>query len=93
MPDILDDLRYSKGDLWARPGAGARVVRVGVTDFAQQSLGGVIGVTLPGPGDTLQAGEACSDIESVNDGFEHPELVSMRFPSKCTRLPGRFPGW
>jgi glycine cleavage system H protein len=63
MPDIPDDLRYSKDHLWARPGAG--VVRVGVTDFAQQFLGDVIDVTLPRPGDTLQAGEACCDIESV----------------------------
>jgi glycine cleavage system H lipoate-binding protein len=65
MPDMPDDLRYSKDHLWARLGAGARVVRVGVTDFAQQSLGDVIDVTLPRPGDTLQAGEACGDIESV----------------------------
>ena len=58
MPDIPDDLIYSKDHLWARPGAGAGVVRVGVTDFAQQSLGDVIDVTLPRPGDTLQAGVA-----------------------------------
>jgi glycine cleavage system H protein len=63
MPDIPDDLRYSKDHLWARPGAG--VVRVGVTDFAQQSLGDVIDVTLPRLGDTLRAGKACGDIESV----------------------------
>jgi glycine cleavage system H protein len=41
------------------------VVRVGVTDFAQQSLGDVVEVTLPRLGDTVTAGEACGDIESV----------------------------
>jgi len=41
------------------------VVRVGVTDFAQQSLGDVVEVTLPRPGNTVNAGEACGDIESV----------------------------
>jgi glycine cleavage system H protein len=36
-----------------------------VTDFAQQSLGDVVDVTLPRPGDPVTAGEACGDIESV----------------------------
>jgi glycine cleavage system H protein len=64
MTDTSADLRYSKDHLWARPGA-ASLVRVGVTDFAQQSLGDVVDVTLPEPGDTVTAGEACGDIESV----------------------------
>lgn len=63
MTDIPADLKYSKDHLWARPGAG--LVRVGVTDFAQESLGDVVEVTLPKPGDTVTAGEACGDIESV----------------------------
>ena len=65
MPEIPADLRYSKDHLWARPGSGAGLVRVGVTDFAQQSLGDVVDVTLPEPGGTVTAGEACGDIESV----------------------------
>jgi glycine cleavage system H protein len=65
MPDTPADLRYSNDHLWARPGAGTSLVRVGVTDFAQQSLGDVVGVTLPKPGDTVNADEACGDIESV----------------------------
>ena len=65
MPDIPTDLRYSKDHLWARPGAEAGLVRVGVTDLAQQSLGDVIDVRLSRPGDTVKAGEACGDIESV----------------------------
>ena len=65
MPEIPADLRYSKDHLWARPGSRAGLVRVGVTDFAQQSLGDVVDVTLPEPGDIVTAGEACGDIESV----------------------------
>jgi glycine cleavage system H protein len=65
MPDIPADLRYSKDHLWARPHGDAGLVRVGVTDFAQQSLGDVIDMTLPRPGDTVRADEACGDIESV----------------------------
>jgi glycine cleavage system H protein len=65
MPDIPADLRYSADHLWARPSDGTGLVRVGVTDFAQQSLGDVVDVTLPSPGDTVTAGAACGEIESV----------------------------
>ena len=64
MSDIPADLRYSTDHLWVRPGASG-LVRVGVTDFAQQSLGDVVDVSPPKPGDTVTAGEACGDIESV----------------------------
>ena len=70
MTDIPADLRYSNDHLWARAIADGSMVRVGVTDFAQQSLGDVVDVTLPRLGETVQAGEACGDIEStksVND--------------------------
>jgi glycine cleavage system H protein len=63
MPDIPTGLAYSPDHLWARPGAS--LIRVGVTDFAQESLGDVVDVTMPEVGDTVRAGEACGDIESV----------------------------
>jgi glycine cleavage system H protein len=65
MSDIPADLWYSQDHLWVRPGRGGGLVRVGVTDFAQRSLGDVVEVTLPGLGETLKAGQACGDIESV----------------------------
>ena len=65
MPETPVDLRYSKDHLWVRPSPGTGLVRVGVTDFAQQSLGDVVEVTLPRQGNTVNAGEACGDIESV----------------------------
>ena len=39
MSDIPTDLRYSQDHLWVRPGPDGGLVRVGVTDFAQRSLG------------------------------------------------------
>lgn len=65
MSDIPDGLRYSEDHLWARHDPATSLVRVGITDFAQQSLGDVVDVTLPKPGETLRTGEACGDIESV----------------------------
>jgi glycine cleavage system H protein len=65
MSDNPAGLRYSQDHLWARLDAGGRLVRSGVTNFAQQSLGDVVDVSPPRPGDAIQAGEPCGDIESV----------------------------
>jgi glycine cleavage system H protein len=65
MPDIPADLRYSPDHLWVRHDADAGLIRAGVTDFAQQSLGDVVDVSPPGPGDRLTAGQPCGEIESV----------------------------
>jgi glycine cleavage system H protein len=65
MPEIPAEVKYSTDHLWVRPAAGTSLIRAGVTDFAQRSLGDVVDVTLPRPGDTITAGEACGDIESV----------------------------
>jgi glycine cleavage system H protein len=65
MSEIPADLRYGKDHLWARRNPGTSLVRMGITDFAQQSLGDIVDVSLPSPGDTVQAGQACGDIESV----------------------------
>jgi glycine cleavage system H protein len=64
MTDVPAGLRYSTDHLWVRPGPDG-LVRVGVTDFAQQSLGDVVDVSPPKPGDRVAAGRACGDIESV----------------------------
>ena len=41
------------------------VVRVGITSFAQDALGDVVYVSLPTVGATIDAGDACGEIEST----------------------------
>ncbi len=65
MSDIPSDLRYGTDHLWARVDADTGVTRVGVTDFAQQSLGDIIDVSAPRPGEKVAAGDVCGDIEST----------------------------
>jgi glycine cleavage system H protein len=65
VPDIPADLKYSQDHLWARPGAEGGPVRIGLTDFAQQSLGDVVDISLPRLDETITAGTGCGDIESV----------------------------
>ena len=41
------------------------VAVIGISDFAQDALGDVVFVNLPGEGDEVTAGEALGDVESV----------------------------
>ena len=71
MPNVPADLRYGQDHLWARrPGAEDGLVRIGLTDFAQQSLGDVVDVSLPRLEETVSAGEACGDIESTKSNSD-----------------------
>lgn len=71
MPSIPADLKYGQDHLWARrPGAEAGLVRIGLTDFAQQSLGDVVDVSLPGLEESVSAGEPCGDIESTKSNSD-----------------------
>ncbi|GID12587.1 glycine cleavage system protein GcvH [Actinocatenispora rupis] len=60
---IPDDLRYTAEHEWVRPSGGT--VRVGITDFAQDSLGDIVFVELPEPGRTVTAGESVGELEST----------------------------
>lgn len=64
MPDAPENLRFSADHLWVDP-TNDSLLRVGITDFAQQSLGDVIDVTPPEAGATVTAGEPCGEIEST----------------------------
>ena len=57
------DLKYSKSHEWVME-EDARCV-IGISDFAQDALGDVVFVNLPEEGDTVTAGEAFGDVESV----------------------------
>ena len=64
------ELRYSTDHEWVR--TEDDVVRVGITDFAQDALGDVVYVELPEPGLEVQANSAFAEIEStksVSDFF------------------------
>jgi hypothetical protein len=63
------------------------LVRVGVTDFAQQALGDVIDVARPGPGETVQAGQTCGDIEQPDHGEETAGPMS-----DSVSVPVAYPG-
>ncbi|MDQ6936733.1 MAG: glycine cleavage system protein GcvH [Actinomycetota bacterium] len=66
--EIPNDLRYTAEHEWARLADGADgrpVVRVGITAYAQSSLGDIVFVQLPDVGTTVTEGEAVGEVEST----------------------------
>lgn len=61
--NIPAELSYTKSHEWLRVDGAVSVV--GLTDFAQDSLGDIVFVNLPQPGDPVTAGEPFGDVESV----------------------------
>lgn len=63
MSNIPDDLKYTKDHEWLR--MEGDTATVGVTDYAQTSLGDVTFVELPAVGERYDAGESFGVVESV----------------------------
>ena len=59
-----DDRKYHAEHLWAQSQPDGTCL-IGITDFAQDQLGGVIFVDLPAVGASFRQGESCASIESV----------------------------
>ncbi|WP_375483379.1 glycine cleavage system protein GcvH [uncultured Mycobacterium sp.] len=64
MTEIPPDLHYTAEHEWVRR-TGENTVRVGITDFAQSSLGDVVFVQLPEVGTAVTAGESFGEVEST----------------------------
>jgi glycine cleavage system H protein len=68
------DLKYSNDHEWVR--IDGDEATIGISDFAQDQLGEVVYVDLPDEGDSVKAGEAFGEIESVKSVSELVSPVS-----------------
>ena len=64
MSNVPANLRYAKSHEWLRLEADGTAT-IGITDYAQASLGDITYVQLPKAGATLKAGETFGVVESV----------------------------
>ncbi len=64
MSEIPTELRFSESHEWVSQDEEG-VVRVGITDHAQEQLGDLVFVELPEEGATFAQGDACAVVESV----------------------------
>ena len=61
--NIPENLHYTKDHEWVK--VDGDIATIGITDYAQHSLGDVVYVELPAEGDTFDAHEAFGSVESV----------------------------
>jgi glycine cleavage system H protein len=64
MSNVRPDRRYAKSHEWLKPESDGTAT-VGISDYAQNSLGDITFVQLPKVGATLKAGETFGVVESV----------------------------
>jgi glycine cleavage system H protein len=63
MTNIPENLRYSKDHEYV--GVDGDVATIGITDYAQHSLGDVVYIDMPRVGDKFAAHESFGSVESV----------------------------
>jgi glycine cleavage system H protein len=61
--NVPADLRYSTDHEWVR--RDGNLVTIGITEFAQDSLGDIVFVEVPETGKSLAAGESFTEVEST----------------------------
>ena len=61
--NLPEDLRYTDDHEWAKKNGG--VVRMGISDYAQDQLGDIVFVELPEVGSSFDKGEEFGTVESV----------------------------
>jgi glycine cleavage system H protein len=75
MIDLPKNLKYATSHEWAKL-EDDNIVRVGITDFAQQELGDLVYLKLPDIGDVFQAQQHCAVVESVKTASDLYSPVS-----------------
>lgn len=74
MANIPSNLKYTKEHEWASLNDG--IVTVGITDFAQSSLGDIVFVELPAVGDDLDKDATFGVVESIKSASDLYSPVS-----------------
>lgn len=79
MSSVPSGLKYAKSHEWLKVGPDATAT-IGITDYAQNSLGDITYVQLPKVGAALKAGESFGVVESVKAASD------IYAPVACTVL-------
>jgi len=80
-----DDRNYVESHEWAKQD-GDNSVRMGISDFAQDSLGDIVYVEVPEVGTEVTAGEPCSEVESTKSVSDVNAPVSGTITAVNTAL-------
>ncbi|MBO0828918.1 MAG: glycine cleavage system protein GcvH [Streptosporangiales bacterium] len=82
------DLKYTSDHEWVRSGEGS-VVRVGITEYAQDALGDIVFVSLPEVGTEVTAGDAVGEVESTKSVSDIYAPVGGKITARNDALDGQ----
>jgi glycine cleavage system H protein len=86
------DLKYTAEHEWARAQdseGGGTVVRMGITDYAQEQLGDIVFVQLPALGTAVTAGEPLGEVESTKSVSDLYSPVTGTVTARNDALDGQ----
>lgn len=86
MSNIPADLSYTAEHEWVSTPNADGVVRVGITDFAQDALGDVVYAQLPEPGTTVKGNDVVGEVESTKSVSDIYAPVSGEIVSRNEAL-------
>lgn len=84
---IPEDLRYTEQHEWAR--SEGDLVRVGITDYAQEQLGDVVYVDLPATGARVEKMQPFGEVESTKSVSDLYAPVSGEIVERNEELEDR----
>lgn len=82
---IPNDLRYTSDHEWVAV-TDTGTVRIGITDYAQNSLGDIVFVQMPEPGTAVSADESVGEVESTKSVSDVMAPVSGTVVARNERL-------
>ena len=85
--NVPADLRYSSDHEWIRQ--DGNVVTIGITAYAQDSLGDVVFVEVPEQGTTLATGDSFTEVESTKSVSDIYAPVSGTIAAVNAALEGQ----
>jgi glycine cleavage system H protein len=88
--NVPEDLRYTSDHEWAR--LEGSLVRVGITDYAQDALGDIVYAELPAPGTKATAGQSLCELEStksVSDVYAPVDGTVVEVNGELAEAPQR----
>lgn len=80
-----NELKYTKSHEWVET-VNDNTVRIGLTDYAQDSLGSIVFADLPNPGEEVEVDEPFADVESVKAVSEVFSPVTGRIAAVNEKL-------
>ena len=63
MANVVEELKYTNDHEWAH--VEGEVLVIGITDYAQDSLGEIVYIELPSEGDEITKGDSFGAVEST----------------------------